>query len=142
MEQEINKVPWLRKRYEIKDIKTREELQNALAEIRTRLSMVRCDFDLYLKKTAAELLLGLPEEAVESAKSALIIKESSFDAWYLLGNSYLDTGKAHSAKVVYEIALKLYPDYSKDILESLSFVCDIFKSLQLIAIAENNEEAS
>ncbi len=142
MEQEINKVPWIKKRYETKDPKIRKELQTDLTEIKKRLSPLKYDFELYLKKTAAELLLGRPEEAIESAKTALIIKESSFDAWYLLGNSYLDTGKVHSAKVVYEIALKLYPDHSKDILENLHFVCDIFKSLQLIAIAENNEEVS
>jgi tetratricopeptide (TPR) repeat protein len=139
---EINKMPWLKKRYGINDFIIRKELQNALAEIKTRLSTVQCDFDLYLRKTAAELLLGMPEEAIESAKSALVIKESSFNAWYLLGNSYLDAGKVHSAKVVYEIALKLSLDYSKDILGDLRILHDIYQSLELIAIAENNEEVS
>lgn len=139
--EQVNRIPWLKKRYEIKDSTIRKELETDLVRVNEQLNKGMANFKLHLMKTAAELLLGLPEQAVESAKNALIIKTHSFIAWYLLGNGYLDTGHVHSAKTAYDIALKLYPHYSNNMLDEMWIVRDIYDSLQLIAVVEKNGEA-
>lgn len=137
---QVNKIPWLKKRFETKDPKMRKELQTDLPKIKERLNAGKCNFKLYIAKAAAELLLGMPEQAIESAKSALTINPDSFYGWYLLGNGYLVTGQVHSAKVTYDTALKLFPRHG-DILGDMKLVRDIYDCLQIISILENSGEA-
>lgn len=134
---EINKIPRIKKKYEIKDANIKEQLQTDLAEIKNKLSMTEPNSSLFLLKAMFELLLGLSESAIESSKQVLIINEASFMGWYFLGCAYLDENKISYAKTAYENALK---NSSTDEIDD-TLVKDIFDSLKLIAILENNQEA-
>jgi hypothetical protein len=129
-----------KKKYKIKDVSDRKILQRGLVMIENRLSSMKSNLDFLIHKALFELLLGMSEKTIESAKQVLTIDETSFLGWYYLGCGYLDENKIVYAKTAYENALRNTCADADEINEVL--VDDIFDSLKMIAILENNEGVS
>lgn len=142
MMQRNNNTKQPKKKYKITDVSDRKILQRGLVMIENRLSSMKSNLDFSIHKAMFGLLLGMSEKTIESAKQVLTIDETSFLGWYFLGCGYLDENKIVYAKTAYENALEnrctiTIPDEIDDVI-----VDDIFDSLKMIAILENNERLS
>jgi len=135
---EINKTSLSKKKYEIKDLDIVKMLQTDLKEFEARVSSIKSDFHLYLKKAAAELLLGRSEKAIESAKQSLLIYDTCHFGWYILGCAYFDIRDFSNAQKAYENALINNPP-NADRPEDIWILNDIFDSLELIELLETKE---
>lgn len=141
MKSDTNERARFRKGHMTRDPEEKAELQGRLRKIEKRLCSGKPTFDLLLIKGMAELMLGLSEDAIESLKSALLIKEGDFEAWCLLGDGFLDSGLIDNARIAYEKALSLCSE-NLDLVKNLPFIENIFENLQLIGGLESREKSN
>lgn len=127
--------------YELSDIHRKRQIRIDLKEMEGHYSSDHPDANLCVHKAIAELLLGLSNKAVESAKQAIAMDETSFMGWYILGCAYLDEHKFSYARGAYEKALE-YITTKEEEIENCTATDDIFDNLELIANFENWKEKS
>jgi len=117
--------------YEVKDDGCREKIKAELCDIEKELATIKTESTIYIRKAMIEIMLGMPENSLESAKQALAIDATSFFGWFILGCGYFETNNYQWAKDAYENALKmkidsgcasLYMDVAQDILINLLFI--------------------
>ncbi len=74
--------------------------------------------ELWLELADLRLLMGRPEDAARACRHALIHDPSQWEAYYLLGNCFLDARAAPEAVKAYREALTLNP-FEREIWHNL-----------------------
>jgi tetratricopeptide (TPR) repeat protein len=128
-----------RRVYEVKNETYRKELELELREIETQLRTTKFKMFLYIEKAMKELMLGMAEKTIESAKQALLIDETSLLGWYILGCGYFDTGRYSHAKASYEKALTMEIDPKCD-LPYDRIIKDIMSNIRFLSAISLNKE--
>ena len=123
---------------DLKDLVTEEEkkwLRKELVSIDFKIQSGNLNFDLYLKKSAAELALGLKQQSIESAKMAVSLNEANIMAWYQLGTAYQEIGQFKRSRDAYQRALDCFVKMSdqKKYSKFAEYMLDNMEILELLA---------
>lgn len=79
------------------------------------------DPSIYLTEGKIYLREGLEEKGIKTLEKALEL-DSSVDMWYLVGMSYIEANMLYQAKLCFEEAYFIDPDFS-DTMEKLCILC-------------------